>query len=76
MVVSAASIAADAAAIAALRPGPARFDIAVTGTSAGPGDSVPWAYAQGGATWWLEHIHGRRGSRADMLARISAGPPG
>jgi alkanesulfonate monooxygenase SsuD/methylene tetrahydromethanopterin reductase-like flavin-dependent oxidoreductase (luciferase family) len=33
------------------------------------------AGAEAGATWWLEHIHGRRGSHASMLERISAGPP-
>jgi alkanesulfonate monooxygenase SsuD/methylene tetrahydromethanopterin reductase-like flavin-dependent oxidoreductase (luciferase family) len=70
MVVPPASIAAGAAAIAALRPGRGHFDIAVTGASAGPGDRVPAAYAEAGATWWLEHIHGRRGSHASMLARL------
>jgi hypothetical protein len=65
-----------AAGVAALRPADdSRFDIAVTGVSAGPGDPVAAAYAQAGATWWLEHVHGRRGSHASMLARISAGPP-
>ncbi len=76
MVVPPASIAADATAIAALRPEQDPFDIAVTGASAGPGDPAASAYAEAGATWWLEHIHGRRGSRASMLARIGAGPPG
>ncbi|NTV64507.1 MAG: LLM class flavin-dependent oxidoreductase, partial [Oscillochloris sp.] len=33
------------------------------------------AYAEAGATWWLEAIFGSRGSDDDMLARISAGPP-
>jgi len=75
IVVPPASIAADAAAIAALRPGHGPLDIAVTGVSAGPGDPVAFAYAEAGATWWLEHIHGRRGSRASMFARIGAGPP-
>ena len=75
MVVPPASIAADAAAIAALRPAQGPFDIAVIGASAGPGDPLPAAYAGAGATWWLEHVNGRRGSRASMLARISAGPP-
>ena len=75
IVVPPAGIAADAAVIAALRSAEGPFDIAVTGVSAGPGDPVASAYAEAGATWWLEHIHGRRGSRANMLARISAGPP-
>jgi alkanesulfonate monooxygenase SsuD/methylene tetrahydromethanopterin reductase-like flavin-dependent oxidoreductase (luciferase family) len=75
MVVPPASIAADAAAFAALRPAQGPFDIAVIGASAGPGDPVASTYAEAGATWWLEHIHGRRGSCGSMQARISAGPP-
>ena len=75
MVVPPASIAADAAVIAASRSAQGQFDIAVMGSSAGPGDAVASAYAEAGATWWLEHIHGRRGSRASMFARIGAGPP-
>jgi alkanesulfonate monooxygenase SsuD/methylene tetrahydromethanopterin reductase-like flavin-dependent oxidoreductase (luciferase family) len=77
MIIPPADIAADVAAIAALRPAgdDARFDIAITGVSAGPGDPIATAYARAGATWWLEHVHGRRGSHASMLARISAGPP-
>lgn len=75
MIVPPACLAADTDAVTALRPaGCGRFDIAVTGVSAGPGDPVPDTYAQAGATWWLEHIHGRRGSHASMMARISAGP--
>jgi probable F420-dependent oxidoreductase len=75
MVVPPAGIAADAAAITALRSAQGPFEIAVIGSSAGPGDPVASAYAEAGATWWLEHIHGRRGSAASMLARIGAGPP-
>lgn len=77
MIVPPADVAAAAAAVTALRPAcdDDRFDIAVTGVSAGPDDQVATAYAQAGATWWLEHIYGRRGSHASMLARVSAGPP-
>jgi probable F420-dependent oxidoreductase len=76
MTVPPARIATHAAAVTALRPADdnSRFDIAVTGASAGPGDPVPDTYAQAGVTWWLEHIHGRRGSHASMMARVSAGP--
>ncbi len=78
MIVPPARICDDAATVTALRSvgDGAPFDIAITGVSAGPGDPVAAAYAHAGATWWLEHIHGRRGSHASMLARISAGPPG
>jgi alkanesulfonate monooxygenase SsuD/methylene tetrahydromethanopterin reductase-like flavin-dependent oxidoreductase (luciferase family) len=49
--------------------------VAVDGISA-PGDrALPDAYAQAGATWWLEAIFGSRGSVEVMLARVSAGPP-
>jgi alkanesulfonate monooxygenase SsuD/methylene tetrahydromethanopterin reductase-like flavin-dependent oxidoreductase (luciferase family) len=75
MVVPPARIAAGAAAMARHDPSAAHRDIAVTGASAGPGDPVARAYAAAGATWWLEHIHGRRGSGARMLERVSAGPP-
>lgn len=76
MVVPPARIAGDAADIADHRPADGRFDIAVIGASAGPSDPIARAYAAAGATWWLEHIHERRGSHASMLARIAAGPPG
>jgi len=77
MTVPPAEVAAEVAAVTTLRRAcdDGRFDVAVTGVSAGPGDPVAAAYAQAGATWWLEHIHGRRGSHASMLARVSAGPP-
>jgi hypothetical protein len=75
LVVEVARVAAGAAAMARHRPASGPRDIAVTGASAGPGDPVAGAYAEAGATWWLEHIHERRGSRASMLERVSAGPP-
>ncbi|CAN5858107.1 LLM class F420-dependent oxidoreductase [soil metagenome] len=50
------------------------FDVAMDGYSE-PGDpTLPRAYAQAGATWWLESIHGRRGSAEEMLERVKAGP--
>ena len=54
----------------------AHFEVAVDGYSE-PGDpTVPRAYEEAGATWWLESIHGIRGSPEEMLARVGAGPPG
>jgi alkanesulfonate monooxygenase SsuD/methylene tetrahydromethanopterin reductase-like flavin-dependent oxidoreductase (luciferase family) len=51
------------------------FDVAVDGYSE-PGDLVlPRAYEAAGATWWLESIHGMRGSLEEMMARVEAGPP-
>ena len=35
----------------------------------------PAAYAQAGATWWLENLHDERGSIDDVLALVQQGPP-
>ena len=52
------------------------FDVAVSGvTPAGSPGLVP-AYAEVGATWWFESLFGARGSHAQMLERVTAGPPG
>jgi alkanesulfonate monooxygenase SsuD/methylene tetrahydromethanopterin reductase-like flavin-dependent oxidoreductase (luciferase family) len=56
----------------------APFAVGVHGeTPADPDDAAalvrPWAEA--GATWWLESLHGYRGGLADLLARVEAGPP-
>ncbi|NUS09385.1 MAG: LLM class flavin-dependent oxidoreductase [Nonomuraea sp.] len=48
------------------------FDVAVIGVSE-PGSPMP-AYAEAGATWWLEHLHGFRGSVEHLLRRVKAGP--
>lgn len=55
------------------------FDYGIHGETPGPGPEGqaivrPWADA--GATWWLEMIHGYRGATADLVARVEAGPPG
>jgi len=51
------------------------FAVAVDGYS-DPGDpTLPHAYEAAGATWWLESIHGKRGSVDEMIARVEAGPP-
>jgi hypothetical protein len=34
----------------------------------------PAAYAQAGATWWLENVHDMRGSLDDVLELIHAAP--
>jgi probable F420-dependent oxidoreductase len=51
------------------------FDIALTGTSTASDGMRVLEYAEAGATWWLESLHGMRGSFADLLARVEAGPP-
>ena len=53
----------------------APFAVAVDGYS-DPGDpTLPRAYESAGATWWLESIHGKRGSPEEMMVRLEAGPP-
>ena len=46
--------------------------VAVLGES-GRGD--PAAYAQAGATWWLENLHDERGSFDNLLTLVGEGPP-
>lgn len=58
------------------RTSDAPFDVALDGYSEPEDDALPRAYAESGATWWLESIHGRRGTVDEMLARVKAGPPG
>jgi luciferase-like monooxygenase len=48
------------------------FDAAIIGYS---DQAEPLAYADAGATWWLEAIYGRRGSLAELLDRVDDGPP-
>lgn len=68
-------LARDAEAIRRYRTADAPFDIALIGQSA-PGDSaMVREYGQAGATWWLEDLHGLRGSTEELLARVAAGPP-
>jgi alkanesulfonate monooxygenase SsuD/methylene tetrahydromethanopterin reductase-like flavin-dependent oxidoreductase (luciferase family) len=49
------------------------FEVAFNGYSE-PGESVA-AFADAGATWWLENLHDLRGDGEASLARIAAGPP-
>lgn len=49
-------------------------EVAVMGYS-GPGErELHAAYERAGATWWLESLHGARGTLDEMLARVAAGP--
>ena len=49
-----------------------QYDVAVLGQR-DRGDPV--AYAQAGATWWLENLHDERGSVDEVLALVQQGPP-
>jgi alkanesulfonate monooxygenase SsuD/methylene tetrahydromethanopterin reductase-like flavin-dependent oxidoreductase (luciferase family) len=48
------------------------YDVAVL-AERGRGDPV--AYAEAGATWWLENLHDKRGSIDEVLALVLQGPP-
>ena len=59
---------------AALLEGHSFGDVAVLGYSE-PGDSaLRDAFADAGATWWIEQVFDARGSFDAMLARVGAGP--
>jgi hypothetical protein len=53
------------------------FDVVAAGMTDGPdrqSASTTRAYADAGATWWLERFHPSRGSVADARRRIAEGP--
>jgi probable F420-dependent oxidoreductase len=53
----------------------AGFDVAMTGYST-PGDTtLVQEFATAGLTWWLESLHGFRGSFDELKTRVLAGPP-
>lgn len=68
-------LARDVAAIRRARAAGGPFDVALIGQSAPGEGAMVGEYAGAGATWWLEHLHDRRGSTAELLARVAAGPP-
>jgi alkanesulfonate monooxygenase SsuD/methylene tetrahydromethanopterin reductase-like flavin-dependent oxidoreductase (luciferase family) len=51
------------------------FAVAMTAVSAPDDGDLVARYAAAGVTWWLESIHGLRGSPEEMEARVAAGPP-
>jgi probable F420-dependent oxidoreductase len=72
MIISPDRIAAE---ISALPPRSGSFDVALTGVSTNGDDAMLQCYADAGITWWLESVHGRRGTTAEMLRLVTAGPP-
>lgn len=59
-------------------PADAPFAVAMHGETPGPGEegsAVVRLWAQAGATWWLESLHGFRGTTDELVARVVAGPP-
>jgi probable F420-dependent oxidoreductase len=53
----------------------APFEVAIDGYSEADDSTRPRAYQAAGATWWLESIHGMRGTLGEMVARVESGPP-
>jgi alkanesulfonate monooxygenase SsuD/methylene tetrahydromethanopterin reductase-like flavin-dependent oxidoreductase (luciferase family) len=51
------------------------LEVAIDGYSETGDPALPCAYQAAGATWWLESIHGMRGTLSEMVARVEAGPP-
>jgi probable F420-dependent oxidoreductase len=51
------------------------FEIALTGCSRPTDGSLVREYEAAGVTWWLESLHGFRGSFDELHARVIAGPP-
>jgi hypothetical protein len=51
------------------------FDIAVFGFSDPGGAGVAHAYADEGATWWLESLSPMRGPIEALVRLVEAGPP-
>jgi alkanesulfonate monooxygenase SsuD/methylene tetrahydromethanopterin reductase-like flavin-dependent oxidoreductase (luciferase family) len=51
------------------------FEVAIDGYSEAGDSTLPRAYGEAGATWWLESIHDVRGPLGRLMARVKAGPP-
>jgi alkanesulfonate monooxygenase SsuD/methylene tetrahydromethanopterin reductase-like flavin-dependent oxidoreductase (luciferase family) len=74
MIVAPADLARKLAYILDHRSTSSLFDVALTGCSALGEGALIRDYAAAGATWWLESLHGFRGTFEDLMARVSAGP--
>jgi len=53
----------------------APFEVAIDGYSEAGDRTLPHAYQAAGTTWWLESIHGMRGTPSELVSRVEAGPP-
>jgi alkanesulfonate monooxygenase SsuD/methylene tetrahydromethanopterin reductase-like flavin-dependent oxidoreductase (luciferase family) len=72
---SPARIAEMVAEIRRHRTTDAPFEVAVDGYSEASDPTLPHAYGEAGATWWLEIIRDTRGPLHEMIARVEAGLP-
>lgn len=57
------------------RASDAPFDVTMDGCTTPADGALVREFADAGVTWWLEPLHGLRGSMEEMLARVKAGPP-
>jgi len=75
MTLTAEDVARSLETIRALRGPTAPFDVIVMGHVERGDRETPAAYAEAGATWWLENVHDMRGDLDEMLALVRTGPP-
>ncbi len=68
-------VAAQVAYIQRQRSAALPFDVALTGCSTPAERSFVQEFAAAGVTWWLESLHGFRGTFEELQARVMAGPP-
>ncbi len=68
-------LAGQLAVIRQHRTGEAPFDVTMDGCTTPADGALVREFAAAGVTWWLEPLHGLRGSMGEMLARVIAGPP-
>lgn len=75
MIVSPEETAEKVAYIQQHRTDSSPFDIALTGITTADQGAMVQEYGTAGVTWWLESLHGFRGSFDDLMARVRFGPP-
>jgi probable F420-dependent oxidoreductase len=74
MTMSPARLAEHVAYIREHRESTEPFEVGLTGASEPGSQAMFSAYAEAGATLWLEHLHDYRGTRTELMERITAGP--
>jgi probable F420-dependent oxidoreductase len=76
MTLSPEEVARSVETIRTVRTSEQPFDVVVMGHVQQGDRDTPIAYAEAGATWWLDNVHDMRGDLDDMLALVRHGPPG
>jgi probable F420-dependent oxidoreductase len=74
MTLSPEDVARSVEIIRGLRTSEQPFDVVVMGHVERGDRDTPAAYADAGATWWLENVHDKRGDLDEMLALVRTGP--